>query len=145
MYMLYDCLRLTWVISFLDRRLCCAPCTAFFCGSEEASQTPAGRSSSRSNQAGPPAAQTGLYPVPDCLLEYFLSIFHFIPPPFSPVLFHLAFLCWFGFFHSFTWSLPTPPCSWEKELMFVRVSSCIFIFSLYRTSSGQEYVTTLCA
>lgn len=29
----------------------------------KAHQTPAGRSSSRSKQTGPPAAQTGLYPV----------------------------------------------------------------------------------
>lgn len=69
----------------------------------KASQTPAGRSRSRSSQAGPPAAQTGLYPVLDCWLEYFLSVFRFIPPPLSPVLFHLAFsVVWWFFFHSFT-------------------------------------------
>lgn len=89
MYVLYDFLRLAWVIFSLYRRPCCAPFTIFV-AQRKASQTPAGRSSSGSNQAGPPAAQTGLYPVPDWLLEYFLNIFHFIPSAPSSVLFHLA-------------------------------------------------------
>lgn len=93
--MLCDFLRLIWEISFLDRRLCglLSVFSFFFFPHRKASQTPAGRSRSRSNQAG-------LYYVPLNLLDYFLNIFHFIPPVLSSVLsFTLSFLvCYFVVF-----------------------------------------------
>lgn len=142
-YMLYGFLRLPWVISFLDKRLCRASLAAFFAAQRKTSQDPAGRSGRSGNQAGPPAAQTGLHPVPDCLLEYFFNVFHFIPPALPSVQFNLAFYV-VGLFPT-TQSLLTPPCPGEKELMFVGVSSCTSLSLLCRTSLGQEYFVTLCA
>lgn len=80
---------------------------------QKARQTPAGGSSS--SQAGRPAAQTGLHPVPDCLLENFLSIFNFIPPSLSPVLFHLAFSV-VGLFQFLVWIF-----------LFVLLGFCLFV------------------
>lgn len=120
--MLYGFLRLPWVLSFLDKRLCRASLAAFFAAQRKTSQDPAGRSGRSSNQAGPPAAQTGLHPVPDCLLEYFFNVFHSILPALPSVQFNLAFSV-VGLFPT-TQSLPTPPCTGEKELMFVDVCSC---------------------